>query len=86
MAAGTNNFRCHDLHIFGLHCFETNSFFIRHSLYQMSDVVESEVMQSYLKPHSQEESKPQPSKGFVVRDAPWTATGNNEKVRLYKDP
>ncbi|OCT78799.1 vigilin [Xenopus laevis] len=45
----------------------------------LSDVVDNEVMQSYLKPHSQEENKPQPSKGFVVRDAPWT-TGSNEKA------
>ncbi|KAM4772544.1 vigilin [Rhinophrynus dorsalis] len=46
----------------------------------MSDVVENEAMQSYMKPHSQEESKPQPSKGFVVRDAPWTAGGSSEKA------
>ncbi|NP_001006854.1 vigilin [Xenopus tropicalis] len=45
----------------------------------MSDVVDNEVMQSYMKPHSHEESKSQPSKGFVVRDAPWT-TGSNEKA------
>lgn len=35
-------------------------------------------MQVYMKPSSHEESKA-PSKGFVVRDAPW-ATVNNEKV------
>ncbi|XP_056420711.1 vigilin [Hyla sarda] len=46
----------------------------------MSDVVENEVMQSYMKPHSQDDNKPQPSKGFVVRDAPWTAGGNSEKA------
>ncbi|KAM9299672.1 vigilin-like [Gastrophryne carolinensis] len=46
----------------------------------MVDVVENEVMQSYMKPHTQEESKPQQSKGFVVRDAPWAASGNNEKA------
>ncbi|CAI9616653.1 unnamed protein product [Staurois parvus] len=46
----------------------------------MADVVENEVMQSYMKPHTQEESKPQPSKGFVVRDAPWASVGNNEKA------
>ncbi|KAG8445389.1 hypothetical protein GDO86_010247 [Hymenochirus boettgeri] len=46
----------------------------------MTDVVENEVMQSYMKPHSLEDSKPQSSKGFVVRDAPWTAGGGNEKA------
>ncbi|CAH2246748.1 vigilin [Pelobates cultripes] len=46
----------------------------------MTDVVESEAMQSYMKPHTQEDTKPQPSKGFVVRDAPWTAGGGNEKA------
>ncbi|KAG9494350.1 hypothetical protein GDO78_001941 [Eleutherodactylus coqui] len=46
----------------------------------MSDVVENEVMQSYMKPPSQDENKPQPSKGFVVRDAPWAAGGSNEKA------
>lgn len=35
-------------------------------------------MQVYMKPSSHEESKA-PSKGFVVRDAPW-ATVSNEKV------
>lgn len=43
----------------------------------MSDVVESETMQSYTKSQQAQgpdESK-QPSKGFVVRDAPWTAGG-----------
>ncbi|XP_053314560.1 vigilin [Spea bombifrons] len=46
----------------------------------MTDVAESEVMQSYMKSSSQEDSKPQQSKGFVVRDAPWTAGGSNEKA------
>uniref|UniRef100_A0A8C5PC31 Vigilin n=1 Tax=Leptobrachium leishanense TaxID=445787 RepID=A0A8C5PC31_9ANUR len=46
----------------------------------MTDVVENEAMQSYMKPHSQEDSKPQQSKGFVVRDAPWAAGGGNEKA------
>ncbi|KAM3931679.1 vigilin [Leptodactylus fuscus] len=46
----------------------------------MSDVVENEVMQSYMKPPSQEENKPQQSKGFVVRDAPWAAGNNNDKA------
>ncbi|XP_071999312.1 vigilin [Engystomops pustulosus] len=46
----------------------------------MSDVVENEVMQSYMKPPSQEENKPQPSKGFVVRDAPWAAGNSSDKA------
>lgn len=45
---------------------------------QLADVVDNEAMQVYMKPSSHEESKA-PSKGFVVRDAPW-ATVNNEKV------
>lgn len=45
---------------------------------QLADVVDNEAMQVYMKPSSHEESKT-PSKGFVVRDAPW-ATVNNEKV------
>lgn len=45
----------------------------------MSDVVENEVMQTYMKGSSQED-KPQPSKGFVVRDAPWTAGTGSEKA------
>lgn len=47
-------------------------------LLQLADVVDNEAMQVYMKPSSHEESKA-PSKGFVVRDAPW-ATVNNEKV------
>lgn len=46
----------------------------------MADVVDSEVLQVYMKPPAHEESRA-PSKGFVVRDAPWTAS-SNEKVRL----
>lgn len=45
---------------------------------QLADVVDSEALQVYLKPPAHEESKA-PSKGFVVRDAPWTAS-NSEKV------
>ncbi|XP_054060437.1 vigilin isoform X2 [Rissa tridactyla] len=45
---------------------------------QLADVVDNEAMQVYMKPSSHEESKA-PSKGFVVRDAPW-ATVNNEKA------
>lgn len=41
-------------------------------------MVDNEAMQVYMKPSSHEESKA-PSKGFVVRDAPW-ATVSNEKV------
>uniref|UniRef100_A0A7N5K879 Vigilin n=1 Tax=Ailuropoda melanoleuca TaxID=9646 RepID=A0A7N5K879_AILME len=43
------------------------------------DVVDSEALQLYMKPPAHEESKA-PSKGFVVRDAPWTAN-SSEKVR-----
>lgn len=43
-------------------------------------MVDSEVLQVYMKPPAHEESKA-PSKGFVVRDAPWTAN-SSEKVRL----
>lgn len=42
-------------------------------------MVDSEALQLYLKPPAHEESKA-PSKGFVVRDAPWTAS-SSEKVR-----
>lgn len=45
---------------------------------QLADVVDSEVLQVYMKPPAHEESKA-PSKGFVVRDAPW-ATSSSEKV------
>ncbi|XP_029472979.1 vigilin [Rhinatrema bivittatum] len=47
----------------------------------MSDVVENEAMQAYMKPtHGSDQSKPPPSKGFVVRDAPWAAGNNSEKA------
>ncbi|XP_077147127.1 vigilin [Ranitomeya variabilis] len=52
----------------------------------MSDVVENEAMQSYMKAPSQEENKPQPSKGFVVRDAPWTAGGGSDKAPDMTSP
>ncbi|GCB63993.1 hypothetical protein scyTo_0014709 [Scyliorhinus torazame] len=39
----------------------------------MSDVVESEAMQAYMKPASRMEEPKTTSKGFVVRDAPWTS-------------
>ncbi|KAK7806089.1 hypothetical protein U0070_000016 [Myodes glareolus] len=38
----------------------------------LADVVDSEALQVYMKPPAHEESKA-PSKGFVVRDAPWTS-------------
>lgn len=44
---------------------------------QLADVVDSEALQVHMKPPVREEPKA-PSKGFVVRDAPWTA--GNEKV------
>ncbi|XP_078419626.1 vigilin-like [Cetorhinus maximus] len=39
----------------------------------MSDVVESEAMQAYMKPASRMDEPKTISKGFVVRDAPWTS-------------
>lgn len=45
----------------------------------MSDVVENEAMQAYLKPASRVDEPKASSKGFVVRDAPWTS--GTEKVR-----
>ncbi|KAH0623971.1 hypothetical protein JD844_007202 [Phrynosoma platyrhinos] len=44
----------------------------------LADVVDNEAMQVYMKPPAHEEAKAT-SKGFVVRDAPWTA-GNTEKA------
>ena len=49
---------------------------------QLADVVDSEALQLYVKPAPHEESRA-PSKGFVVRDAPWTAS-SSEKVRLRR--
>uniref|UniRef100_A0A8C5UTY8 Vigilin n=1 Tax=Microcebus murinus TaxID=30608 RepID=A0A8C5UTY8_MICMU len=43
----------------------------------LADVVDSEALQVYMKPPAHEESKA-PSKGFVVRDAPWTASGSDK--------
>uniref|UniRef100_A0A8C6R5N1 Vigilin n=1 Tax=Nannospalax galili TaxID=1026970 RepID=A0A8C6R5N1_NANGA len=43
----------------------------------LADVVDSEALQVYMKPPAHEESKA-PSKGFVVRDAPWTATSSEK--------
>lgn len=45
-------------------------------------MVDSEALQLYVKPAPHEESKA-PSRGFVVRDAPWTAS-SSEKVRLSR--
>uniref|UniRef100_A0A8C6XUD7 Vigilin n=1 Tax=Naja naja TaxID=35670 RepID=A0A8C6XUD7_NAJNA len=43
----------------------------------MMDVVETETMAAYMKPPSRLEEEPRgPAKGFVVRDAPWNASGN----------
>uniref|UniRef100_A0A4X2LU28 Vigilin n=1 Tax=Vombatus ursinus TaxID=29139 RepID=A0A4X2LU28_VOMUR len=44
----------------------------------LADVVDSEALQAYMKPPAHEEAKA-PSKGFVVRDAPWAA-GSSEKA------
>ncbi|XP_044769716.1 vigilin isoform X2 [Neomonachus schauinslandi] len=43
----------------------------------LADVVDSEALQLYMKPPAHEESKA-PSKGFVVRDAPWTANSSEK--------
>uniref|UniRef100_A0A452FNH9 Vigilin n=1 Tax=Capra hircus TaxID=9925 RepID=A0A452FNH9_CAPHI len=43
----------------------------------LADVVDSEALQLYMKPPAHEESKA-PSKGFVVRDAPWTASSSEK--------
>lgn len=51
---------------------------------QLADVVDSEALQVYMKPPAHEESKA-PSKGFVVRDAPWTSN-SSEKVRWHFCP
>lgn len=43
----------------------------------LADVVDSEVLQVYMKPPVHEEAKA-PSRGFVVRDAPWTASSSEK--------
>lgn len=43
----------------------------------LADVVDSEALQVYMKPPAHEESKA-PSKGFVVRDAPWTSASSEK--------
>ncbi|XP_056664590.1 vigilin isoform X2 [Monodelphis domestica] len=43
----------------------------------LADVVDTEAMQAYMKPPAHEEAKA-PSKGFVVRDAPWAAGGSEK--------
>ncbi|XP_006875270.1 PREDICTED: vigilin isoform X2 [Chrysochloris asiatica] len=43
----------------------------------LADVVDNEALQVYMKPPVHEESKV-PSKGFVVRDAPWTASSSEK--------
>lgn len=42
------------------------------------------TLQLYMKPPAHEEAKA-PSRGFVVRDAPWTAS-SSEKVSLCRRP
>uniref|UniRef100_A0A8D1MKE3 Vigilin n=2 Tax=Sus scrofa TaxID=9823 RepID=A0A8D1MKE3_PIG len=51
---------------------------------QLADVVDTEALQLYMKPPAHEEAKA-PSRGFVVRDAPWTAS-SSEKVSLCRRP
>lgn len=50
----------------------------------MADVVENEAKMAYMKPSgtaaANTEEPRGPSKGFVVREAPWAT--NNEKVNL----
>ncbi|XP_044526830.1 vigilin isoform X2 [Gracilinanus agilis] len=43
----------------------------------LADVVDTEALQAYMKPPAHEEAKA-PSKGFVVRDAPWAAGGSEK--------
>uniref|UniRef100_A0A2I2YFJ9 Vigilin n=1 Tax=Gorilla gorilla gorilla TaxID=9595 RepID=A0A2I2YFJ9_GORGO len=43
----------------------------------LADVVDSEALQVYMKPPAHEEAKA-PSRGFVVRDAPWTASSSEK--------
>uniref|UniRef100_A0A2K5CA66 Vigilin n=1 Tax=Aotus nancymaae TaxID=37293 RepID=A0A2K5CA66_AOTNA len=43
----------------------------------LADVVDSEALQLYMKPPAHEEAKA-PSRGFVVRDAPWTASSSEK--------
>lgn len=50
---------------------------------QLADVVDSESLQVYMKPPAHEESKA-PSKGFVVRDAPWTANSSEKVSRALR--
>ncbi|XP_007910050.1 high density lipoprotein binding protein a [Callorhinchus milii] len=44
----------------------------------MSDVVENEAMQAYMKPASRMDEPKAPSKGFMVRDAPWTSSSTEK--------
>lgn len=52
---------------------------------QLADVVDSEALQAYMKPPAHEESKA-PSKGFVVRDAPWTSATSEKVSRVQACP
>ena len=53
--------------------------------FQMSDVVENEAKMAYMRPPSgggaSSDEPRAPSKGFVVREAPWTS--GSEKVIMF---
>lgn len=49
---------------------------------QMADVVENEAKMAYMRPPAAAMDEQRgPSKGFVVREAPWTTA--SEKVSIY---
>lgn len=54
-------------------------------LFQMADVVENEAKMAYMRPPGGSaaamDEQRGPSKGFVVREAPWTTA--NEKVSSF---
>ncbi|VFV18232.1 high density lipoprotein binding [Lynx pardinus] len=47
----------------------------------LADVVDSEPLQVYVKPPAPEESKA-PSKGFALRNAPWTASSSEKSLDM----
>lgn len=47
----------------------------------LANGVDSDAPQVYVKPPAHEESK-EPSKGFVVRDAPWTANSSKKTPKM----
>lgn len=53
----------------------------------MSDVVENEAKMAYMKPSGSTASSMEeprgPSKGFVVREAPWATGSEKVKVNYY---